>query len=585
VSNINVNGTGVLSLGANNTVNAENLSVPDGAIFEKEGAGTLRVSVAHTFGNGASVGINAGKVFLNGIGTGNGSVIVRSGGTLGGSGSVAGTVNVQGGGHLAPGASVGTLTLGGLDLADGANIDLEGGAAGFDKIKIASDGTSDVFTLNGVSTINLIDLGGVSSGDYVIIDYNNANPIADALSHFNLSGTIAGFTPQLVNDTTNQDIILRLSGGLAQWNVDANGSWGVASNWSGGIPSGPSGIANFLGKITAPRTVTLDGSRTVQSVNFDNANKYTIAAGTGGTLTVGNGTSGSITVASGTHEISAGLAFAGNVTKSGPGTLIVSGPQSHGAGSALAVNQGVVNLNSNAGVPATPASSNLAMSITGGAGNARVNAGANQDLDELTVAYTNAGTQTLDLASPAGAGQFHSVTVYAASLAAAKTALYNAIANANVAGAVDPLDGIVDSGLHSGAKVGLAQQGSSIFIRPTRVGDLNLDGNVSISDFIDLASNFGSVGTATWQEGDLNYDHNVSISDFIDLASNFGASYAGSTGAVSVADEQTLASFASSIGVDPAVIGSAVPEPGTMALLAVGAMGLMGRRRRGQRTR
>jgi hypothetical protein len=121
--------------------------------------------------------------------------------------------------------------------------------------------------------------------------------------------------------------------------------------------------------------------------------------------------------------------------------------------------------------------------------------------------------------------------------------------------------------------------GDHIFIRPTKVGDLNLDGNVSISDFIDLASNFGSIGTATWQEGDLNYDHNVSISDFIDLASNFGSSYSGTTVA-SPADFQAVASFASSIGVDPAVVGSAVPEPGTLSLLAVGAMGLMGRRRR-----
>src|SRR5258707_9062207 len=93
-----------------------------------------------------------------------------------------------------------------------------------------------------------------------------------------------------------------------------------------------------------------------------------------------------------------------------------------------------------------------------------------------------------------------------------------------------------------------------------------LDGRVTTSDFIDLASNFNTIGTATWQEGDLNYDHNVTISDFIDLASNFNSSYTGSAGAVSAADLQTLANFASSIGVDPGVIGSAVPEPGTLGL-------------------
>src|SRR5207248_9121704 len=97
-----------------------------------------------------------------------------------------------------------------------------------------------------------------------------------------------------------------------------------------------------------------------------------------------------------------------------------------------------------------------------------------------------------------------------------------------------------------------------LLIRPTRIGDLNLDGVVSISDFIDLASNFNGINK-TWQEGDLNYDGAVTISDFIDLASNFNGAYSGT---VSSGDgAELLASFASSIGIDPSIIGSAVPEP------------------------
>jgi hypothetical protein len=336
-------------------------------------------------------------------------------------------------------------------------------------------------------------------------------------------------------------------------------------------------------------------------LNFDNANSYTIASGTGGTLTVMS----QINVTSGSHSITAPVAIGGNttvqgagalaatggfsigagntVTKTDAGTLTIGGAQGHGAGSALIVNQGAVNINSNAGTAGSAAGSNLAVSIVGGAGAARVNLGANQDLSSLNINFNDAGTQTLDLASPAGVGQFHSVAVYAANLAAAKTSLYNALVHSNAAGVLDPLDGITDSGLHSGAKIGLALLGDHVSIRSTRVGDLNLDGAVTISDFIDLASNFNTVGTATWQEGDLNYDRNVTISDFIDLASNFNGSYVGGAGAINSDDVQTLASFASSIGVDPSVIGSAVPEPGTMGLLAIGAMGLMGRRRRNRK--
>ena len=72
----------------------------------------------------------------------------------------------------------------------------------------------------------------------------------------------------------------------------------------------------------------------------------------------------------------------------------------------------------------------------------------------------------------------------------------------------------------------------------------------------------------------------MSIADFLALSGNFGSSYTGSAAGVSAADIQTVASFASSIGADPSVVGSAVPEPGTLTLLAVGAMGLMSRRRR-----
>jgi Ca2+-binding RTX toxin-like protein len=171
----------------------------------------------------------------------------------------------------------------------------------------------------------------------------------------------------------------------------------------------------------------------------------------------------------------------------------------------------------------------------------------------LGLIKTGVGTLTLanssqltDPASMDAASGFHSVTIYAGNLAAAKVSLYNAIANANASGSTS-LDGIIDSGLHLAG----ADFGGTINIRPTRVGDANLDGMVTISDFIDLSSNFNNVGTATWQEGDLNYDGNVSISDFIDLAANFGGSYAGGTLEMGTADQSALASFAANVAQSP----------------------------------
>jgi hypothetical protein len=250
------------------------------------------------------------------------------------------------------------------------------------------------------------------------------------------------------------------------------------------------------------------------------------------------------------------------------------------------VRAGKVRLNSNAGVAAGAgfaASAPLTINVSGEGSSVVLN--SDQDLASIRVDFDGAGNQSFDLASSPVPGQFRSVRVYAGDLASAKTSLYGAIRTANAAGAPNPLDGIYDSGLatHVGAQLGIAQLVDAhgddyILMRPTRTGDLNLDGAVTISDFIDLASNFNHTDM-TWQEGDLNYDGLVTISDFIDLAANFNTTYTGSIGPIGADDQQLLASFASSIGVDPSIIGSAVPEPGVMGVLG-GAVMLLGARRR-----
>jgi len=358
------------------------------------------------------------------------------------------------------------------------------------------------------------------------------------------------------------------------WNVDANGSWGTASNWlSNTVPTGATADAQFLGKITAARTVTLDGNKQVKTMAFDNANTYTIAQGSSGTLTVGDGTSGTITTTSGTHEISAPVSFSGAITKAGPGTLRISGAQSHGVGSSFNLSAGNLVLNSNAGTAATGGSAASAkLALTVGGNGSKVTLGSATDLKDLTISTATAGTQGVDLASAAGAGAFNALRVYSANLAATKSALNAAVANAKT----NPGDGIFDSGLHAGAAIGVAQINDAhgdamVMARATKLGDLNLDGSVTISDFIDLASHFNGAGG--WQEGDLNYDGSVTISDFIDLASNFNTSYTGEVFPISAEDQQTLASFAASVGVS-------VPEPGTLGVIAAGAFGLLGRRRR-----
>ena len=64
---------------------------------------------------------------------------------------------------------------------------------------------------------------------------------------------------------------------------------------------------------------------------------------------------------------------------------------------------------------------------------------------------------------------------------------------------------------------------SSVLVKYTYYGDVNLDEAVNLMDFNRLAAFFGQSGMR-WNNGDSNYDGNVNLQDFNRQAANFGQS-------------------------------------------------------------
>jgi autotransporter-associated beta strand protein len=143
------------------------------------------------------------------------------------------------------------------------------------------------------------------------------------------------------------------------WTNLNGGGWGTATNWaSSAIANGVDAIADFSTiNITAARTVTLDGNRTVGRLRFADAttasHDWTLATGTSGTLTlnVNTGTA-EITTLNRVATISAVLAGNDGLTVSSAptgttgGTLVLSAANTLSGG--ITLNGGVLQLNNNA---------------------------------------------------------------------------------------------------------------------------------------------------------------------------------------------------------------------------------------------
>jgi fibronectin-binding autotransporter adhesin len=487
----------------------------------KNGTGEMALSNANTY-TGATT-VNNGTLLVTnttGSATGTGNVTV-TGGSLGGTGTISGSVALNSGTTIFPGTAVAhgaasTLTVGPLTLS-GANLDFSiGGTLGSNDLLAVNGAVS----ASGTDTINVAALTGLTSlatGDYTVITAGSGlGTSAFTLGSSTLMVGSNTYSLSLADSTSTSEIISIGGGGPA--NLFFTGS-AANGNWD---------INSTTNWTPGSGAVVF---HTGDNVTFDdttgagghNTGQFTVAITSGGVVP------GSMTVTGNTP-----YTFTGGNIGSGSSTslTVASGAKmtvDRGAGSRITVelgslsNSGTINLENNWLIVHNP----------------------NQTAADNTTA-------------------------------AIFTQLQNGFAGGTWAGGTSP--SIISSGPNGAAgsslyTLGEVESGTDVLVKYAYYGDADLTGHVDGTDYSQIDTGFGSQGGAHpltgWQNGDFNYDGHIDGSDYSLIDNSFNTQLASAPAAQIAVNTSEIASGS-----------AAVPEPASLGLLGIGAIGLMSRRRR-----
>jgi fibronectin-binding autotransporter adhesin len=497
--------------------------------------------------NGGTVNTNGNNVaFANAIVTSQGGAFIKAGAgtlTFSGANTYSGATDVTGGTLLAGVANA--LSPNSTVNVTGGMLDVSGSAQSIAGLTVSASGTLNLGIGNA-----LTDTGTASFGGTLNVSGTPSGSVVNLMSYASETGTFAS-VPTFAGynlDYTATELELAMSGPASfSWDnagasaPDDGVTWDTTdNNWNNGTSAATyadGDAVTFNDTNNGHYFVTLNSSVSPGSVNVNSS---------------------------------------GNYSMTGTGTIVDTG---------TFIKTGSSNLTLGVGLTAS------SMAITGG----NVVLAPSTTAGTWTAAHPNSNINITSLTIAAGSvfdiTNNHIVIDYGSS--DPMSAIYGYLKSGFNNGTWNGTSGIISStaqtatnGLHYG--VGWADGADGVHdvfgitsgeieLKYTLLGDANLDGTVNGSDFSILAANFG-LGVTNWDQGNFLYSSSVNGSDFSALAANFGQGDSGAAIFTS-ADIAALDAFAVANNLPlPAI--SSVPEPTTVGMLALGAIGLLGKRRR-----
>lgn len=386
---IMLQGQGV-EIDSNNYNVAINIPLSGAGGLKKSGTGKLSLNGVSQYTGLTDV--TAGTLMIGADSTASGAsiasdVTVRSAATLGGFGQINGSVNVENGGHLAPGNPGGTFTVNGnLTLAQGSNADFSFGAPG---PNASTPGQGHSVQVNGNLAINgailnTIDAGSFGPGLYNLFNYTGGLTLANG----GIIPPAGGYTIQNLTSTKQINLVSTAGMDINIWNANGlaspsvmgggNGIWSVNNaNWSnidGSVTSlrqpsnafvifgGASGTVTIDSSAGTPSTLGIQFASDGYHLNGDALMFEAPSVGQLSEIRVGNSSPSSENWIAVIDNTLIGTGF----NKTGAGTLVLNGVNLYG--DSTSISAGTLSVSSDANLGLTSAGINLSggtLRITG----------------------------------------------------------------------------------------------------------------------------------------------------------------------------------------------------------------------------